>query len=88
MGVLPKYLPVGTVFVVEGHPGADGGLSVSSRYLIVPGSGRIDLRGRLAQVRRGSRRVSAANRQHRSGTRKKNSSGAPKKFVVVTGTAA
>jgi hypothetical protein len=93
-GVLPKCLPVGTVFVVEGRPGVDGDLRVSSRYLIVPGGGRIDLLGRSARARHGSRqlstakRLSAVNRQRRSGTGAKDSAGAAKKFVVVAGTGA
>jgi hypothetical protein len=94
---LPKYFPVGTVYVVEGRSGQSGRLRVSSRYLVMPGGGRIDLLGRplsghadRAQDRanaRGARRGSAA-KPRPAGTRIKRPRAAAKKFMLVPGTAA
>lgn len=93
--VLPKYFPVGTVYVVEGRSSELGRLSVSSRYILMPGGGRIDLLGRPAAVqadrphgRRGFLRGATGIQQRRTGTATKKSAIAPKKFVVVAGTAA
>ena len=40
---LPKRLPVGTTYVVEGHGGGDGNLRVFSRYVVLPNGQRINL---------------------------------------------
>jgi hypothetical protein len=40
---LPKRFPVGTTYVVEGHRGVEGRLSVFSRYVVLPGGRRITL---------------------------------------------
>jgi hypothetical protein len=92
-GVLPKDLPVGTVYVVEGRGGEAGCLRVSSRYLIIPGGGRIDLLSRPDPARsdrapgRSAVRGSAG-KQRPAGTGTKESAAGRKKFVVVAGTAA
>lgn len=97
--VLPKHFPSGTVYVVEGRGGEDGRLQVSSRYLILPGEGRIDLLSRSARAQldrgqsgrihgRGSLRAPVANQSRTAGTGTKKSARAAKKFVVVAGTAA
>jgi hypothetical protein len=99
---LPKSFPVGTVYVVEGRSGQSGRLRVSSRYLIIPGGGRIDFVGRPAPRqsdrvqdrgkdrahRRGLRRGVAANQPRPAGTRIKARAAAAKKFLVVPGTGA
>lgn len=92
--VLPKYLPIGTVYVVEGRGGENGHLRVSSRYLVVPGGGRIDLLSRSVPAQparvhsRGALRASAAKPPRTAGTGIKKSAATAKKFVVVAGTAA
>ena len=43
---LPKRFPVGATYVVEGRAGARGQLLVSSRYVVLPGGRRIDIRPR------------------------------------------
>lgn len=43
VGGLPKSLPVGSVYVVEGWGGELGRLRVSSRYLLTPKGRRIEL---------------------------------------------
>jgi hypothetical protein len=98
--VLPKYFPVGTVYVVEGRAGENGRLRVSSRYLVMPGAGRIDLASRSDRAAQSDRvrsvRVhghgplgsSGARRARVAGTGRKKSAGEAKKFVVVAGTAA
>ena len=43
---LPKRFPVGAAYVVEGRAGARGQLLVSSRYVVLPGGRRIDIRPR------------------------------------------
>jgi len=40
---LPKRFPVGTTYVIEGRAGAEGHLRVFSRYVVLPGGGRINL---------------------------------------------
>ena len=40
---LPKRLPVGTTYVVEGRGGEDGNLLVFSRYVVLPDGQRINL---------------------------------------------
>jgi hypothetical protein len=94
---LPKYFPVGTVYVVEGRAGENGRLRVSSRYLVMPGAGRIDLASRSDRAqsdRVRSDRVRGHGPLGGSGARRarvagmKKSSRQAKKFVVVAGTAA
>jgi hypothetical protein len=91
---LPKSFPVGTVYVVEGRGGQSGRLRVSSRYLIIPGGGRIDLVGHPVPRHSdpahggGPLRSVAANRRRRAGTRIKARAAAAKKFLVVPGTGA
>ena len=43
---LPKRFPVGATYVVEGRAGARGQLLVCSRYVVLPGGRRIDIRPR------------------------------------------
>jgi hypothetical protein len=40
---LPKRLPVGARYVVEGRGGEDGDLQVFSRYIVLPGGQRINV---------------------------------------------
>jgi hypothetical protein len=40
---LPKRLPAGTVYVVEGRGGQYGHLQVSSRYVVMPGGQRLEI---------------------------------------------
>ncbi len=88
-GVLPKYFPIGSVYVVEGRAGENGRLRVSSRYLVMPGAGRIDLLSRSDRVHsHGPLAGSRARRERVAGTGMKKSARQAKKFVVVAGTAA
>jgi hypothetical protein len=43
---LPKQVPVGTTYVVEGRGGANGELRVFSRYLVLPSGRRINVPGK------------------------------------------
>jgi hypothetical protein len=87
---LPKSFPVGAVYVVEGRGGDHGQLSVSARYVIMPGGKRIDVPAKpdaeaaAASARRRLRLVSSG----RPASRPKRFSRRLKKFVVAAGTAA
>jgi hypothetical protein len=86
---LPKSFPVGAVYVVEGTGGDHGRLSVSARYVIMPGGTRIDITAKPREatapaVRRRLRLVSSG----RPAAGPKEFSGRPKKFLVATGTSA
>ena len=64
---LPKRLPVGTTFVVEGRTVPANGknnehLRVFSRFVVLPGGRRIDLGGDASALTR-SRRPRRRNRQ-------------------------
>jgi hypothetical protein len=87
---LPKSFPVGAVYVVEGSGGGDDGqLTVSARYVIMPGGKRIDVPAKTRKAaaepaRRHLRLVSSG----RPASRRKQFSRRAKKFVVATGTTA
>jgi hypothetical protein len=86
---LPKSFPVGAVYVVEGRGGDYGRLSVSARYVIMPGGERIDVPAKpreaaAAPVRRRLQPVSSG----RPAARPKRFSRRTKKFVAAVGTAA
>jgi Mn-containing catalase len=40
---LPRRLPVGATYVVEGFGGAEGDLRVIARYVVLPGGQRINV---------------------------------------------
>jgi hypothetical protein len=40
---LPSRFPVGTHYVVEGVPGQDGELVITSRYVVLPNGTQLDL---------------------------------------------
>ena len=73
---LPKRLPVGARYVVEGRGGEDGHLRVFSRYIVLPGGQRINvpsdpskfgaISAHAARGKRGSSRV----RPSRAATKK------------------
>ncbi|MGH6673546.1 MAG: hypothetical protein ACRECV_16465 [Xanthobacteraceae bacterium] len=86
---LPKHLPAGSIYVVEGRGGQYGRLRVSTRYIILPGGRRVDIpvdvsgasaaelhRGRVTQLR--------GTGHPRSATKK--SALPAKKFTVMAGT--
>ena len=80
---LPKRLPVGTTFVVEGRAIAAEGknnrrLQVVSRFVVLPGGGRIDLGGDAVAGTR--------SRRTRSRSRQTPSSAGAKKIVSERGT--
>jgi hypothetical protein len=86
---LPKSFPVGAVYVVEGRGDDYGRLSVSARYVIMPGGERIDIPAKprepaAAPVRRRLRLVGSG----RPAARPKRFSRRAKKFVVAAGTTA
>ena len=57
---LPKRVPVGTRYVVEGRPGGDGDLRISLRYLEFPDGTRVRLPadpGERVRSRRRERRA-------------------------------
>ncbi len=63
---LPRRLPAGTKFVVEGEDAADGGVRIVARYLVYPDGRRINL---LIGAPRGvafcARRTARATRHRR-----------------------
>jgi hypothetical protein len=83
---LPKRFPVGTTYVVEGRSGEDGHLSVSSRYVVLPGGRRInipaDLGGSASPYARRPRNP-AANQSQKPAERGSRRS---KNFLVGAGT--
>jgi hypothetical protein len=86
---LPKSFPIGAVYVVEGRGGDHGRLSVSARYVVMPGGKRIDVTANpdeaaAAPVRQRLRLASSG----RPASRSKRFSRRLKKFVVAAGTAA
>jgi len=42
---LPRRFPIGATYVVEGYGNAAGDLRVISRYVVLPGGQRINVRG-------------------------------------------
>jgi hypothetical protein len=85
---LPKSFPVGAVYVVEGSGGDCGRLSVSARYVVMPGGKRIEVptnphKAPAPPARRHLRLISSG----RPASGRKRFSRRPKKFVVAAGTA-
>ncbi len=73
---LPKHIPEGTKYVVEGRSQADGMFHVSARYLVLPDGQRINLPARdikfsgpaePSRARRQRRRISVAPHHAGSG---------------------
>jgi len=78
-GRLPRRLPIGATYVVEGYGGDQGNLRVIARYVILPGGRRInvpaDFSGpaaprKLARPRRGNSKPVQGKRRA-AGTTKK-----------------
>ena len=46
---VPRCLPVGATFVVEGYGGGEGKLRVIARYLLLPDGNRINVPGDLSR---------------------------------------
>lgn len=53
---LPRRLPAGTRYVVEGRAGAKGLFQVSARYVVLPNGRRLDLPTKAAKSRSRARR--------------------------------
>jgi hypothetical protein len=49
---LPKRLPAGTVYVVEGRGGQHGNLRVSSRYVLMPSGQKVEMPAELGRTER------------------------------------
>ena len=47
---LPRRLPVGATYVVEGFGGAEGDLRVIARYVVLPGGRRINIPADLSDA--------------------------------------
>jgi hypothetical protein len=95
LALLPKYFPVGAVYVVEGSGGENGQLQVRSRYVVLPGGKRIDVpthpgcfeSARGLRRRRSQGYVGAQKQlQSRLGDRPTEPATRVKKFAVVAGT--
>ena len=87
MPQLPKRLPAGSVYVVEGRVGRHGNLRVSSRYLVMPSGEKVKIPMELAAkqpVRTSSRRP--FGRDSHQSSRSEEFSRGTKKFAVVRGT--
>jgi len=61
---LPRRLPIGATYVVEGYGGGEGKLRVIARYLLLPDGNRINVPGDLS--RSASPRTQAARRRSQS----------------------
>jgi hypothetical protein len=84
---LPKRLPMGTVYVVEGRGGQHGDLRVSSRYVLMPGGQKVEISAELGSThspRHGLQRSFGS--ESRTGSRIRKNFGPGKKFVLVPGT--
>ena len=82
---LPKRLPAGTVYVVEGRGGDLGNLRVSSRYVVMPSGEKVKIPLEPARTAiRVSHRLFAG--RQRSGSRASEFWTGTKKFSVTTGT--
>ena len=84
---LPKRLPAGTVYVVEGRGGQHGNLRVSSRYVLMPNGQKVEISAELSRtqaVRAALRRPFGS--KNRSVSRSKTISVTAKKFVLISGT--
>jgi hypothetical protein len=84
---LPKRLPAGTVYVVEGCGGHHGKLRVSSRYIVMPSGQRVEIAaelGRTQTVQAHLRRPFGTPR--RSGSRSNSFLTQAKKIGLVAGT--
>ncbi len=85
---LPKRLPVGATYVVEGRGGNDGDLRVFTRYVVLPGGRRINLPADLG--RPASPRGSASRRSRRQMLTQNQASGRAvahtKKIIAHAGT--
>jgi len=84
---LPKRLPAGTVYVVEGRGGQHGNLRVSSRYVLMPSGQKVEIPAELGwtQPVRIALRRSFGSRS-RSVSWSKGFSVPAKKFVLIPGT--
>jgi len=86
-GGLPRFFPVGAVYVVEGRGGQYGHLRISARYLIMPGGQRVDVLskfGRSSRVRTRHRQPQTRQPQGRGLGR--TAAARAKKFALVGGT--
>jgi|HubBroStandDraft_4_1064222.scaffolds.fasta_scaffold153494_1 hypothetical protein len=86
---VPRRLPVGATYVVEGYGGGEGKLRVIARYLVLPDGNRINLRGELSQQASGSapRAQTARRRSHsKQSSPKRRSARAHEKFSARRGT--
>lgn len=83
---LPKRLPAGTVYVVEGRGGDRGNLRVSSRYVIMPSGEKVKIPMELAGTSIRVRRERSFGCHRRPGSRTKQLLAGTKKFAVATGT--
>ena len=84
---LPKRLPAGTVYVVEGYGGHHGKLRASSRYVVMPSGQRVEIPaelGRTQPVQAHLRRPFGTLR--RSGSRSNSFLTRAKKIGLVPGT--
>lgn len=89
---LPKRLPAGSVYVVEGRVGQHGRLRVSSRFVVMPGGAKLEFPlepasvelARIESIGGGSRRSIGC--RIRPGSRMNRFSRAAKKIALVTGT--
>jgi hypothetical protein len=84
---LPKRLPVGSVYVVEGRVGRHGHLRVSSRYLVMPSGEKLAIPVepvRTLPVRSETERL--VGRHVQSGSPAKRFTRATKKFAPAAGT--
>lgn len=85
---LPKRLPVGTTYVIEGRGGENGHFRVLSRYVVLPGGRRISLGDDLHGPATSRLRRSTCNAGDRQARRAgKNRLGRTKKIMARGGTA-
>jgi hypothetical protein len=82
---LPRFFPVGAVYVVEGKGGQYGHFRISARYLIMPGGQRVDMLSKFGRPSHNAarRRQLPTRKPH---TRAPARATGAKKFALVGGT--
>ncbi len=87
-GNVPRRLPVGATYVVEGYGGGEGKLRVIARYLLLPDGNRINVPGDLSRrtVRASQAQAARRRSQSKRSRPKQRSRRASEKFPARRGT--
>ncbi len=63
---LPKHIPDGTRYIIEGRPDKSGKMQIVSRQLILPNGQEIDLTGKSFDRPRAATRIKRVKRKGRT----------------------